>query len=413
MQFEMKTVEEQNAGNAVTLSSEGGAVSPAAVLDMKRGAASLRKLTGFAVLLLIAALVLGIVPRWHARKALAEETRELAVPNVTVISPKRGELSAGVSLPAEIKPFSEATIYARANGYIHRWLVDIGDHVEKGQLLAEIDTPEVDQDLVHARAEVAQMDAALALAKSTAQRWNELLKTASVSEQETAEKQSDLLLKSATLDAGKANVRRLEEMKSFSRVTAPFDGAITARGTDLGELITAGSGKEIFHIVQTRMLRVFVRVPQPMARGAEPGRKAELSLAEFPQRKFEAKVVRAAGAMEANSRTLLVELEVDNSKGEILAGSYGQIKFAQPLEESPLTIPANTLLFREEGMQVGIVHPDGKVELRKIRLGRDLGKTVEVLDGLTPADSVIVNPSDSLIDGTIVRSDVVKNVAAQ
>src|SRR5256885_4921140 len=279
-----------------------------------------------ALAVIAVALLIGLLPRWHARQALAVETRELAVPTVSVVSPVQGKPVVGVSLPAEVKPYVEAPIYACASGFVKRWLVDIGDRVESGQLLAEIDTPELDQELARARAEQAQAEAGLALAKTTATRWSQLLKTASVSEQETAEKQADLALKTATVEAARANVRRLEELKSFASVVAPFAGIITARRTDVGQLITAGSARELFRLAQTRTLRVYVRVPQTLSRAVEAGQKAELTLTEFPGRKFEAKIVRTAGAMEPDSRTLLTELEVDNPRGEILAGSYAQVR---------------------------------------------------------------------------------------
>ena len=269
--------------------------------------------------------------------------------------------------------------------------------------LTAADTPELDQELARARAGLAQAEAGLALAKTTAARWSELLKTASVSEQETAEKQADLALKSATVEAARANVRRLEELKSFASVTAPFAGTIIARRTDVGQLITAGSSRELFRLAQTRTLRVYVRVPQTLSRAVESGQRAELTLTEFPGRKFEAKIVRTAGAMEPESRTLLTELEVDNARGEILAGSYAQVRFTETGPEAALTLPSNTLLFRAEGMQVGLVNADEQVELRRVTLGRDFGQVVEVLEGVGPTDRVILNPSDSLTAGATVR----------
>jgi len=302
-----------------------------------------------------------------------------------------------------VRPFVEAPIYARASGYLKRWLVDLGGTVEAGQLLAEIDSPELNQELARARAELAQAEAALALARVTATRWADLLKTASVSEQETAEKQSDLALKSATVDGARANVHRLEELQSFERVTAPFAGVITARRTDVGELVAAAGGRELFRLAQTGTLRVYVRVPQTAARAVKLGQIAELTIPELPGRIVPAKVVRTSGAMDPSSRTLLTELEVDNAKGEILAGSYAQVRFPNAQSEAVLTLPSNTLLFRAEGLQVGVVGADGTVALRGVTLGRDFGATVEVLAGVGPADRVIVNPADSLLNGARVR----------
>lgn len=356
-----------------------------------------------AVVLIIIGLVVGLVPRWFARRSLAKETKEMAIQSVAVVSPTPGKSDLGVPLPAEVQAFVEAPIYARANGYLKTWDVDIGTNVEAGQLLAEIDTPELDQQLEQAKAEVAQADASLALAKTTAERWADLLKTASVSEQENAEKQADYELKKADLEAAKANLHRLEDLKSFARVTAPFAGTITARETDVGQLITAGSGRELFRLAQTDPLRVYVHVPQTLSHEVEVGQGAELIINELPGRTFKAKVVRTAGAMDPNSRTLLAELQVDNPKNEILAGSYAQVRFDDILGDPTLTLPANTLLFRSQGMQVGVVGDDGKVEVRTIRLGRDFGQNVEVIDGVKAGDRVIVNPSDSLASGMTVR----------
>ncbi|MBI5685999.1 MAG: efflux RND transporter periplasmic adaptor subunit [Verrucomicrobia bacterium] len=356
-----------------------------------------------AALLIAAAFVAGLLPRLRARQIVATETRELATPTVSVVSPAPGRREDTIALPAEVKPLVEAPIYARASGYLKRWLVDIGANVKAGQLLAEIDTPELDQDLARARAELARAEAGLALAQTTAARWTELLKTASVSEQETAEKKADLALKVAAVEAERANLHRLENLKGFARVVAPFDGTITARKTDTGQLITAGGSHELFQLAQTRTLRVFVSVPQTLVRAVAPGQSAEVTFPELPGRKFQAKVVRTAGAVDADSRTLLTELSLDNARGELLAGSYAQVRFIEARSTTALTLPSNALLFRGEGMQVGLVSPDGKVALRNIKLGRDFGKAVEVIEGLTPTDRVILNPSDSLTAGATVR----------
>jgi RND family efflux transporter MFP subunit len=367
-----------------------------------------------AIGIILIGLAIGILPRWFTRRALALETQELAVTTVAVVSPSPGKSDLGVPLPAEVQAFVEAPIYARASGYLKRWLVDIGAPVKTGQLLAEIETPELDQQLAQAKAELAQNQASLDLAKITAARWTDLLKTASVSEQETAEKQSDLELKKANLDAALANLHRLEELKTFASLTAPFDGNITARRTDVGQLITAGSGNELFRLAQLNPLRVYVRVPQPMAHAITPGQTAELILDQSPGKKIAAKVVRTAGAIEPGSRTLLTELEVDNSRGEILAGSYAQVRFTDSVAAPTLTLPANTLLFRAEGIHVGVVNADNKVELRALKLGRDFGQTVEILEGVEAGDLVIMNPPDSLATGLAVRvAEPVKTVVAK
>jgi RND family efflux transporter MFP subunit len=368
-----------------------------------RASAKLRHAGLVAAVLVIICAAAGLVPRWLHRKALIAETRELAVQTVSVVSPAPGKATSGLALPAELKPLVEAPIYARTSGYLKRYLVDIGAHVKAGDLLAEIDTPELNQELAQARAQLVQAEAAQALSKTTAARWAELLKSASVSEQEAAEKQADLELKSATVEAARANVHRLEDMQAFERVTAPFAGTITERTTDMGQLIVAGSNKELFHLAQTGTLRVYVRVPQAAARSVAPGQMAELTIPELPGQVFPAKVVRTSEAMSADSRTMLTELEVDNAKGELLAGTYAQARFKDAQVDPPLTLPSNTLLFRAEGPQVGVVGLNGKVELRSVTLGRDFGPTIEIISGVSPSDQVILNPSDSLVSGTTVR----------
>jgi membrane fusion protein, multidrug efflux system len=376
----------------------------AATLEAAASAsAKLRHVVLLAAVLVVVGAVAGLVPRWVHRKALRAETRELAIQTVSVVSPAPGKAVTGLTLPAEIKALVEAPIYARTSGYLKRYLVDIGAHVKAGDLLAEIDTPELNQELAQGRAQLVQADAALALAKMTAARWADLLKSASVSEQESAEKQSDLELKAANVEAARANVRRLEDMQAFERVTAPFAGTITARDTDIGQLIAAGSSRELFRLAQTGTLRVYVRVPQAAARSVAPGQLAELTIPELPGRVFPAKVVRTSEAMSTDSRTLLTELEVDNSKGEILAGTYAQARFTDARVDPTLTLPSNTLLFRAEGPQVGVLGLNDKVELRSVTLGRDFGPTIEIIGGVTPSDQVIMNPSDSLVSGTIVR----------
>jgi RND family efflux transporter MFP subunit len=362
-----------------------------------------RFLSVFVVMLLLTGgIIFGLVPRVRQQERLAAKTVEFNIPTVAVVSPKQRHPSSGVPLPAEVKPRVEAPIYARASGYLKRRLVDIGDQVKAGQLLAEIDTPELDQELERARAQLAQAEAQLGLAGSTAARWTDLLRTSSVSKQETEEKQADFKLKTALAKSARAEVRRLEKLKSFADVRAPFSGKITIRNIDIGDLIVAASGKELFHLAQTKTLHVYVQVPQTMARGVSPGQSAQMSLPDLPGRAFKAKVVRTAGVIAADSRTLLVELEVENPKDEILAGGYAEVRFTEAKEAPSLNIPANTLMFRADGPQVGIVRQDGKVELRKVKIGRDFGKTVEIVAGIGLKDRVIVNPRESLVSGALV-----------
>lgn len=352
--------------------------------------------------LIVVAGAVGLVPRLIQRSALAVETRELALPSVTVVHPAPGKPSENIPLPAEIKPWIEAPINARASGFLKRWLVDLGTRVEAGQLLAEIETPELDQELETSRHQLAEAEASLALAKITSDRYTELVKTASVGEQETAEKQADFALKTATVKAARANVHRLEDLQSFARVTAPFAGVITKREVNVGDLIAAGGSKPLFRLAQTQKLRVYVCVPQTLAPAIAIGQKAELTIPELTGRIFTGQVARTAGAISPDSRTLLTELEVDNARGEILSGSYGQVKFTETRSVLPLTLPGNTLLFRAEGPQVGVVLADGRVELRCVKLGRDFGSIVEMSGGVDATDRVILNPSDSLANGAVV-----------
>jgi RND family efflux transporter MFP subunit len=390
--------------NSTTVLKSSTTPPPPSVADAAASSgAKLRHAGIVAALIVVVGLAAGLIPRWHHRVALREETRELAIQTVAVVSPAPGTAAAGLTLPAEVKPLLEAPIYARASGYLKRWLVDIGAQVKEGQLLAEIDAPELNQELAQARAQLNQAEATLSLAKTTAARWTDLLKTASVSEQEDAEKQADLQLKSAMVEAARSNVRRLEDLQGFEKVTAPFSGIITARNIDVGQLIAAGSNRELFRLAQTGTLRIYARVPQNAAHSVVPGQMAELLLPEAPGQAFPAKVVRTAGAVSADSRTLLVELAVDNPRGEILAGGYAQVRFTEAKPDATLTLPSNTLLFRSEGLQVGVVGSDQKVVLKSITIGRDFGPTVEVLNGVSAADRVILNPSDSLVTGATVR----------
>jgi len=355
------------------------------------------------VALVLVGLLIGFVPRWFSRHRLLAATRADEVTTVDAVYPTVAKPDLGTPLPAEVVAFVQASIHARASGYLKSWFVDIGEAVTNGQLLAEIDTPELDQQLAQARAELAQANAALDLAKITADRWTELLKTASVSEQETAEKTADYTLKQANVAAASANVQRLEDLKGFDRVTAPFDGTITVRNTDIGQLIAADSGPELFREAQTDPLRVYVRVPQPLVHAIRPGQKAELIFQEWLGRIFTATVTRTAGAVDPASRTLQVELQVPNPHGEILAGSYAQARFNEADDGQVLTLTDNALIFRAQGMQVAVVDHDSRVQLRSIRLGRDFGNTVEVLGGLETGERVIVNPPDSIADGMTVQ----------
>lgn len=355
------------------------------------------------LVLVVIALIAGFVPRWIAQRKLLKETRADSVITVDVVSPTASKANLGTPLPAEVQAFTQASIHARASGYLKNWFVDLGDQVTNSQVLAEIETPEVEQQLMQARAELDQANANLGLAKISADRWSELLKTSSVSDQEAAEKQADYTLKQANVAAAEANVRRLEELKNFNRVVAPFAGTITARNTDIGQLINATSGNELFRLAQTDPLRVYVRVPQSLIYAITPGQTAQLTFQEMPGRNFIATVTRTAGAVDPASRTLQVELQVPNPKGEILAGSYAQVRFNEAADAKELTLSDNALVFRSQGMQVAVVGSNNIVEMRSIRLGRDFGNTVQVLNGLEASERVIINPPDSITDGMPVR----------
>ena len=372
------------------------------------------RITGTIIaLIVIGALALGFLPRWHQRQTAMADMNELAIPTVSVVSPTLEKSENGLVLPAEIKPWREASIYARANGYLKDWVADIGAHVHADQLLAEIETPDLDQQLEQAKAQLELSQANLHLAQTTDARWKELLKTASVTEQEAAEKAAGRETAAASVAADHANVRRLEELVAFQRVIAPFNGTITIRSVDNGDLIVAGSGgQELFHIAQTDKLRVYVRVPEPYASGIAPGELATLTTPASPGRPFTAKVTTTSEAISTISRTLLAELEVDNSQHQILPYSYGEISLKGNNTNLSLTLPSNTLLFRAQGLQVGVVHPDGTVELHSVQVGRDFGQTIEIRSGVTPADRVITNPTDSLVDGAKVRIQAVPETVA-
>ena len=388
--------------------------SVAAAMPPTRSTKRMRIVGTIIALIVIGALALGFLPRWHQHQTALSDMNELAIPTVSVVSPTFARREAGLVLPAEIRPWREASIYARANGYLKDWVADIGEHVQPDELLAEIETPELDQQLEQAKAQLALAKANLHLAQTTDVRWQELLKTASVTEQEAAEKAAGRETAAASVDADQADVRRLQELVSFQRVTAPFAGTITIRSVDIGDLIVAGSGgRELFHIAQTEKLRVYVRVPEPYAHGIEPGQTATLTTPASPGRSFTAKVTTTSQAISTVSRTLLTELEVDNSQHQILPYSYADVSFKENNSEPRLVLPSNTLLFRAPGLQVGVVQADNTVELRSIQVGRDFGQTVELLGGVTPADRVITNPTDSLVNGVKVRIVATPDVAAK
>lgn len=368
-------------------------------------------LAGFALLAVVVAALLcvviysGIKARVRADDALKRNTLEEAIPIVTVVHPRSAALAEEVVLPGNMQAFTATPIYARTSGYLKRWYFDIGAHVKSGELLAEIETPEVDRQLDQARADLATAQANLQLARTTAERYESLLKTESVARQDVENKVGDLQARKAMVDSATFNVRRLEQMQAFQKIYAPFDGVITARNTDIGALIDAGAnapGKELFDIAATQRLRVYVNVPQTYSGAAKPGSPAYLTLAELPGRRFPGKITRTADAIDPVSRTLLAEVDVDNPTGELLPGAYVSAHLKLGAASRAVVLPVNTLLFRSEGLRVAVVR-DGKAQLVPITMGRDLGNQVEIVSGVTSDDAVIENPSDSLISGAAVR----------
>ena len=358
-------------------------------------------------LVIVAAIVIaGVVPRLRAKAEVRIETDNLAVPAVNVIHPKRGSPQQEIVLPGNIQAFIDAPIYARTNGYLQSWYFDIGARVRKGQLLAIIDTPEVDQQLQQARADLNTAQANLRLSQITNDRYEGLKNTDSVAQQDVDNARGDFAAKKATVDSAAYNVRRLEDLQSFTKVYAPFDGVITARNTDIGQLIDSGSAspaKELFHVAATRTLRVFINVPQQYSVAAKPGLSADLTLAQFPGRKFQGKLVRTANAIDLASRTLLVEVDVDNATGELLPGAFTEVHLKIPADIPTFILPVNTLIFRAQGLQVAAVENNNTAKLVSIALGRDFGAEVEVVSGLTGQESIIASPPDSIIDGEQVR----------
>ncbi len=360
-----------------------------------------------ALIVVAGALLPGIVSRVRARAAVHAETMELAVPTVAVVRPKRSAEVQELVLPANVRAHAEAPIYARTNGYLKRWYADIGAHVKAGQLLAQIETPELDQQLEQARADLATAEANLRLSAITAERYENLLETDSASRQEADNAAADHEAKKATVESAKDNVKRLEDLQSFERIYAPFDGIITARNTDVGALIDSGSGggpaTELFHIASPRRLRAYVGVPEAYSRMAKPGLAADLTLGEFPGRRFRGVLERTADAIDPSTRTLLAEIDVDNPTGELLSGAYAEVHLELPSPSSSFLLPANALLFRSEGLRVAVVRSGSRIDLEPITVGRDFGNEVEIVAGIRGDEDVVVNPPDSLVAGETVH----------
>ncbi len=362
----------------------------------------------FIVAVVLLCLLIGgaatILSRLHDQRALAKETEASSVPMVAVIHAQPEAPDEELVLPGSLQAYTESPIYARTSGYLQQWHKDIGSHVQKGELLADIATPEVDQELMQARASRQQYVEQLQLAQTSAARWQDLRKSDSVSQQETDERTSALKQAQANLASADANLKRLEELESFKHVYAPFAGVIIRRNVDPGALINAGAaGREMFDIAQVDPLRVYVSVPQSYTPSIKTGMQAWVTLQEFPGQKFEGKLARTADAIDPATRTLLTEVDVPNRSGQLLPGSFGQVHFSVNYGVNKVTVPVNAMLFRAEGPRVAVVDHDGIVHLRPISIGRDFGASLELLGGVSVNESIIINPSDSLEDGQKVR----------
>jgi RND family efflux transporter MFP subunit len=364
----------------------------------------LGRLVAVLVVLALVAGAIGFIPQWRQRQQAQSDISVLASTTVTVVFPEPGQADDGLVLPAEVQPLLQASIFARVGGYLKKWNVDIGARVTAGQVLAEIDTPEIDRQLDQARAQLGVAEANLHLAKTTDARWQTMLHSNTVSKQEADEKSAAVAVDAATVEAARATVHQFEETQAFQHVVAPFAGVITVRNVDIGDLVSNGGGRELFHLAQMGTLRIYVRVPQTQAASIRAGQTAEVLIPELPGETFAAKVVTTSEAVSTTSRTLLTELQVDNAGGRIRIGSYAQVRFASVSVAPALTLPSSALLFRAEGLQVGVVNAQGMVELRKVELGRDFGPRVEILNGVSATDRVISTPFDSLVNGMTVRT---------
>jgi RND family efflux transporter MFP subunit len=359
------------------------------------------------VLIVVAALLIGgIWSRVSASKTLSAETAQVARPAVSVVSPKRTAPAQEIILPGNVQPFISSPIYSRTNGYLKKWYVDIGARVKQGQLLAVIETPEVDQQLEQSISNLDTAKANLALAETTKNRYQGLLDDNAVSQQDVDNAVGTYNANKAIVAANQANVRQVQTLQSFEKIYAPFDGIITVRNIDIGDLInsgnTGGVKSDLFHVSQPGTLRVYVNIPEEYSQGIRTGMTADISLAEFPGRKFQGRLVRTAEAINITTRTLLIEIDVDNPAGTLLTGSYAEVHLTVAAQASTYLLPVNTLIFRSEGLRVGIVK-DGKVVLTAVTPGHDFGNQIEIVSGLKPDDQVIVNPPDSIISGQEVQ----------
>jgi RND family efflux transporter MFP subunit len=346
--------------------------------------------------------VTGIMSRAVSVASLQRETNRSAELSVAVVTPKKAPATVAIDLPGQTQAYTEAPIFAQTTGYLKKWYFDIGSKVKAGDVLAEIDTPQVDQQLSQAKATLNQAQAALDLSKANYVRAQDLLKRRVIAQQDFDTSESDYRSKDATVSADAAAVSQLQALQDFKIVRAPFDGVVTARNTDIGQIVTSGSGRALFTLAQISPLRIYVNVPETMAGYVQEGGPATINFAGFPGQKFSGKVVRTAGAIDPNSRTLLTEIDVANESGQLFPGAYSPVHLETEGPKS-LLVPSNSLLFRSEGASLGIVGPDNRVHIKKIKIGRDLGGELEIVSGLLPTDQVVVNPMDSLAEGTLVH----------
>jgi RND family efflux transporter MFP subunit len=376
--------------------------------DTPNARAAVRRLKRVAIYVLAAAIIIagwGIFTRVQTRAALKQDAEQSSVPVVIVTTAKHSDVGDELVLPGDVQAFVDAPIYARTSGYLKRWYADIGKHVKAGELLAEIETPEVDAQYRQARADLATADANNRLSQTTSQRFQELRKTGLVAQQDVDNAVGDAEAKKAQSESARQNMQRLEQMQGFNRISAPFDGVVTARKIDVGALVTEGSatGQELFHLSATSRLRVYVQVPQAYASWITPGMAASLTTVERPEQRHPAKVVSTSQSIDATTRTLLTELDADNPNGELLPGAYSMVHLPLPSGLKTWRVPSNALLFRGDGLHVATVDADNNVQLNTVTIGRDYGAIVEILSGVDAQDRIILNPPDSILPGTPVR----------
>jgi RND family efflux transporter MFP subunit len=402
-----KIMETESKSRPKGVGAQSQEIGPPHNTSRLRKAARL-SLTAAVIIVVVAGVIFaGVIPRLKARSEVRQETMDLAVPTVMVVRPQHAAPAQEIMLPGNIQPFTNAPIYARTNGYLKHWYFDIGAHVNAGQLLAEIESPEVDQQLQQARADLATAEANFDLAVTTANRYEGLLETDAVAKQDVDNAEGNRKAKKAMVDSAQYNVNRLEELQSFEKIYSPFDGVITARNTDIGDLIdsgaTGGVAKALFQMASIQKLRVYVNVPQAFSQAATPGLTADLTFAEFPGKRFQGKLVRNANAIDTASRTLLTEIDLDNPTGKLLTGAYTEVHLKLPSISVTYLLPVTALIFRNDGLQVATVKDGTRAELTPVTLGRDFGTQVEVVSGLSDGDSVIISPPDSLVSGETVR----------